>query len=191
MQAWYYYGILLTVIEVKKDIDTNVEESKKEKKVVKAKTKESKSKTVIMVFLLFSLLAIGLLVFAAIKLNKKQEELDNHLIQLTYKELNKKIKNKDSFILVATRTDCSHCATYKPVLKQVLLDYNLTAYEISVDKLTDEESAKFKDIANVSGTPTTLFIENGEETTSSNRIVGYVNSNRIISRFKALGYIKE
>ena len=183
------------VIKMKKDDkeldNTNTKDEKKKNVRKKVKTRESRNKTIILVFLVICLAAIGLLVYASLELNKKNDELDKHLIELTYTELTKKIDKKESFILVVTRTDCSHCATYKPVLKQVLKDYDLIAYEISSDKMSEDEKAKFKDIANVTGTPTTIFIENGEETTVNNRLVGAVNSNRIINRLKSLGYIKE
>ena len=175
----------------KEENEEKIIEANEVKKTKKYKTKESKNKSILIIFLCLSVLAIGLLVYAATQLNTKHEDLDKHLVELTYSELDKKIKKKESFILVVTRTDCSHCATYKPVLKQVLKDYDLYAYEVAVDKFTEKEKAKFMDISNVTGTPTTVFIENGEETTTNNRIVGAVNSNRIINRLKSLGYIKE
>ena len=108
--------------------------------------------------------------------------------QLSLKSLNSNLSFP--FILVVTRTDCSHCAVYKPKLKQVLKDYNIIGYEIATDKLSTKDKSAFNDIANVSGTPTTIFIVNGEEETTTNRLVGDVPTERIISRLKSQGYIK-
>lgn len=138
------------------------------------------------------ILAIGGIVYAGIVLNKKNKELDSHLIELNYTELKEKIDNKDDFILVITKTDCSHCEAYKPRLKDVLAKYDINAYEIALDKLSDDEKKVFNEIANVSGTPNTVFFKNGEETTTTNRLVGDIQDEEtIVTRFKALGFIKE
>lgn len=131
------------------------------------------------------------IIYAGITLNKKKEIEDNHLIELTFSELQEKVANKDSFILVITQTDCSHCAEYKPTLKSVLTDYDIIAYEIDETKLSKEEFATLKDIANTSGTPATVFIEEGEEKSTSTRIIGSKKRDVIIKRLKAMKYIKE
>ena len=119
-----------------------------------------------------------------------EKKTKGKLITIDYKELKEKIENKDSFILVVTRTDCSHCAVYIPRLEKVLKDYELTAYQIEVDTWTNEEKDDLSDICNVSGTPTTIFIENGEEKNTSSRLVGERTQEQIIKRFKAMGYIE-
>lgn len=135
--------------------------------------------------------AISAMVYAGLVLNKKNDSLDSHLISLDYKKFEEKINNKDSFILVITRTDCSHCQEYKPLLKQILLEYDITAYELDEEKLSEEEENKLKSIINVSGTPTTVFITDGEEKQTSSRLIGSGTRSKIVSRFKAMGYIKE
>ena len=149
-----------------------------------------KKKIAIAIAILIVILSIGGLLFASITLNKEQKKLENRLIELTYDELSEKINNKETFILVITQTDCSHCADYKPVFEKVLLDYDLKAYEINQKKLSESEHAKLKEIANISGTPTTVFIVNGEERQTSDRIIGSKPESEIVSRLKAMGYIK-
>ncbi len=154
--------------------------------------KKEKSKSIIgIVVTLISVLAIVGLIYAGITLNKKSEEEDKSLVTITYKELDEKINNKDSFILVISRTDCSHCASFKPKLKSILSDNNIIAYEIATDTLSESESKKFKKLFTIQGTPTTVFITEGEETTVSNRLIGDVSSSKITERLKSLGYIKE
>lgn len=136
-------------------------------------------------------LAIAGLVYASTTLNKKNNDVDSHLVELNMSELQSKINNKETFILVISQTDCSHCAEYKPILKEVLAENNITAYEIDEKKLTKEENGQLKNIANISGTPTTVFIVDGEEKSTQSRLVGSANKTKIINRLKANGYIKE
>lgn len=149
-----------------------------------------KKKILIYSIILIIILAVSGMIYASATLNKKENEQNKHLIELTFDELQEKVNNKDTFILVLTQTTCSHCLEYKPVLKEVLTEYDIIAYEISTDKLDKKQTAMLKDIANASGTPTTVFIENGVEKNTSNRLVGSASPSKIVSRLKALGYIE-
>lgn len=149
-----------------------------------------KKKLLIFLGIALSLGAIGAIIYASITLNKQQELEDSYLIELSYDELVKKIENKDSFVLVYTQTTCSHCIEYKPILKKTLYKNKLYGYEIVIDKLNTEEKAKLKDIANVSGTPTTIFIKDGVEISTSSRLTGIQTEDKLTNRFKYLGYIE-
>ena len=149
-----------------------------------------KKKLLIFLGIALSIGAIVGIVYAAITLNKQEELQDSYLVELTYAELAEKVKNKESFVLVYTQTTCAHCHDYKPILKRTLAKVELTAYEIVLDKLSKEDKAKLNDIANVSGTPTTVFIQNGQEINSSSRLVGIQQEEKLINKFKYLGYIK-
>ena len=150
-----------------------------------------KKKLLIFLGIAIAISAIAAIIYASFVLNKQEEIESSYLIELTYDELAKKVENKETFILVYTQTTCSHCAEYKPILKRTLAKQELYAYEIILDKLTKEEKGKLNDIANVSGTPTTVFIKNGAEISTSSRLVGIQQEQKLISRFKALGYIEE
>lgn len=149
-----------------------------------------KKKILLISTIIFGILAISGMLYAGITLKTKEKEEDSHLIELIYDELQAKIDNKDTFILVLAQTKCSHCAEYKPILKEVLTEYNIYAYEISVDKLTKEENAKLIDIASANGTPTTIFINEGVEINTSTRLKGTQGKTKIINRLKAMGYIE-
>ncbi len=149
-----------------------------------------KKKIIIIGTILVILGCISALVYAGFKLNEKEKKEDSHLVEITHNELIEKTNNKESLILVFTQTQCSHCAEYKPVLKSVLSEYDIYAYEIVLDHLTTEEKAKIKDIANVGGTPATVFIEEGIEKNSSTRLSGTKSASKLVQRFKAMGYIK-
>ena len=148
-----------------------------------------KKKFIIIGIIAIIALAAAGLIYASSELNKKEKLEDSFLIELTFDELQKKIDNKDTFILVLTQTSCSHCIEYKPKLKNVLAEYNIYAYELPIDKLDKTEIAKLKDIANASGTPATIFIEEGEEKNTSSRLYGSQDKSKIVSRFKAMGFI--
>ena len=94
-------------------------------------------------------------------------------------------------MFVITATYCSHCAEYKPTLSEVLTEYDITGYFIEEDKLDKEDLAKLKEIANFSGTPTTVFIKDGVEESTATRLSGNQSKSKIISRLKTMGYIKE
>ena len=136
--------------------------------------------------------AVGGLIYAGIKINGNKKNLDKHLVEISVKELKEKVDKNETFILVVTRTDCSHCEAFKPVLKDVFNEYNIIGYEINTANIAEEDQDLFTDIApNVKGTPTTLFFKDGEETTVSNRLVGEVKRDKVVSRLKSLGYIQD
>lgn len=115
---------------------------------------------------------------------------NSYLKQLKYDEVMEKIQNKESFILVVSQTTCSHCKEYKPVFKKILKKNNLTAYYIEYDLLSDEEKKEFVKYINFDSTPVTVFLKNGEETTTANRIVGAREEEYIIGKLKSNGYIE-
>ena len=152
---------------------------------------EMKKKIAIIAIIIVIIGAISGLIYASTVLNKKEQEQEKHLIELNLSELKEKLENKESFILVITATYCSHCAEYKPVLSEVLTEYDLVGYFIEQDKLNEEELAELKQIANISGTPTTIFIQDGAEESTNTRLSGNQSRTKIISRLKTMGYIKE
>ena len=149
-----------------------------------------KNKLFITIAIIIIIGAISALIFAGVKMYQNKVNQDKHLVKLTLNELEEKINNKDTFILVITQTNCSHCQEYKPNLKKVLADYDVYAYEIEQDTITQEERKKLEKIASISGTPTTIFMIDGQEKTTTNRLIGPADEEKIINRFKAMGYIE-
>ena len=115
---------------------------------------------------------------------------ENHIIEISYDNLKEKLDNKESFALYVGNEDCTHCQSYKPILASVLNEYDIDIFQLDNSKLTVKEYNEFKSILNVSGTPTIIFITNGEEETTLNRIVGEKTKQETIDRFKTNGYIK-
>ncbi len=102
-----------------------------------------------------------------------------------------KVEKKEKFVLVVTQTGCSHCMAYLPVLEEVGKEYKLTFYDINMTDLSDEDRTEFNKLVRISGTPTTLFYTDGEETSTTTRLVGQKTKDKIISRLKSEGYINE
>lgn len=117
--------------------------------------------------------------------------------EITYNEYVEKVENEESFILFIGSATCSHCNDYKSKVEKIVKDYQIMIYYIDINKFTDEQLNKFKTQINFSGTPTTVFIENGKEKTDSNgnvspyRINGNVDYNKLIKKLQKAGYIKE
>ncbi len=111
--------------------------------------------------------------------------------ELTYSEVMEKINNKDSFVLCITSTICSHCEAYKPKLKKISSRYNVDIYYIDINLASKEEQKEFSSLLSFDGTtPTTLFLINGEETTTSNRLIGEVSIDKVVTKLKSNGFIK-
>lgn len=147
-----------------------------------------KKKNIIVLIICLLLIGCFLGIYFLSKNSNKQESAN--LIELTGSTFKEKIENKDSFILLVTKEGCSHCAEYLPVFINVIDKYDITAYKLDLATLSSEEKSYLADIANISGTPTTVFIEKGEEETTLNRIVGSANRKTIETRLKTLKYIK-
>lgn len=113
----------------------------------------------------------------------------SYFVELKYDELIKKIENKESFVLLVSQTDCTHCIHYKPKLKEVANDKKVYIYYIDVDLLSEEENKKIYSYISYSSTPVTVFIKEGAETTAANRINGDASKDKIEKKLKSNGFI--
>lgn len=138
----------------------------------------------VLAFILFSLI----ICFLIINSNNNK----SRLYELDVNEVIDKLNNHDSFILLISQTNCSHCKNFKPKLKKISMEYKLDIYYIDYDLYSDYEKDLFKDAVSFDGsTPVTVFFRNGVEETTSNRIYGDVSSEKIIYKFKKNGFIDE
>ena len=112
-----------------------------------------------------------------------------HIKDISLSKFEDKINNKESFVLYIGNENCSHCTAYMPTLKKVLDKYNIDIYHLDNSKLSEKEYLEFKEYISISGTPTIVFIENGEEETALNRIVGEKSEKETVEIFKVNGYI--
>jgi len=141
-----------------------------------------KNKIIIIVIMLIAILTVTILLITANQSN---------LIELNYDEIIEKIDNKESFVLCISRIDCVHCQSYKPKLKQIANDYDITIYYINTDNVKKEKYEEFKNKLNFDeSTPVTIFIKDGEEKTTATRIEGNASSRTIINKLKANDFIE-
>lgn len=111
--------------------------------------------------------------------------------EVSYKEFDQMIKSKDSFVLVIGSSECSHCVDYKLTMKDVVKKYKVTIHYIDISKLNSKELAKLRNKFSFTGTPTTIFVEDGKEKDAQfNRINGAKDYETIVNRLKKNGYIK-
>lgn len=118
-----------------------------------------------------------------------EQESYSNLKVITYNELNTLIKNKETFILLVSQTYCSHCIEFKPEFNEILKKYSLNAYVLEYNLLNQEDRASFDSIIDITGTPTTTFIQKGIEDTE-NRIEGDLGEEVITAHLKQAGFIK-
>jgi len=117
---------------------------------------------------------------------------DTNLIKLSYEEIIEKTEKKENFILCVSASECIHCKEFKPKLKKVAKEYDITIYYTNTDDFKKEQYEEFKKKFSFDGgTPTTIFFKNGEEKTTANRINGNVKIEKIISKLKNNGFISE
>ena len=124
----------------------------------------------------------------------KQEETNNtemeYLKELTFEELEVKLENKEDIILEIVQTGCSNCTAFSPKFESVLNEYEIQAYSLNISYLSDA-GADWLELYNVDGTPTVIFFEKGEETSTMKRLVGNQSKEKIVSKLKANGYIEK
>lgn len=136
--------------------------------------------------------AIVLAILLGIILYFSLKPKENNLIEISGAELLQKIENKETFILVFSQTGCIHCQDYKPILNRVLTENNIKAYEINRTNLSKEDASiknKIDELFHIDGTPMTLFINDGEEKTTLNRISGSTNYTNLKKILKERGFI--
>lgn len=138
-------------------------------------------------FLSILILFFSILFYATTK-NEKNTSLVTFITMSTLKE---KLENKDSFVLILSQDGCSHCEAYLKTVDNVISKYNVTIYDLNLSKLNNSEKNELSSLFSISGTPTTVFITEGEEKTSLNRIVGELEKDKLTQKLKNLGYIKE
>ena len=105
-------------------------------------------------------------------------------------EVYEKLDQKDSFILTIGSSNCSHCASFKPKMETEIKLYKVQVFYIDISELNEDEYKKFVQRMNFTGTPTTIFFEDGKETAMSNRIEGDKDIETIESKMKKAGYIE-
>ncbi|MEG0026222.1 MAG: thioredoxin family protein [Bacilli bacterium] len=133
--------------------------------------------------LIVSVVLFSLLISGCFNRPTTYEEIDYEI----YSDM---IKNRESFILFIGSSECNHCVAYKETLKQVIKKYHVDVKYIDISKMNESQKNKFKAHITFAGTPTTIFIKNGKEKSTYNRINGAQDYNKVIAKFADNQYIE-
>lgn len=133
---------------------------------------------------LFAFAIIGLVFLTGCKKMKGYTEL-------SFDDLQLKLGNKDSFVLVIGSETCSACASYKTTMESVIKDKQVEIFYLDLNKLTSEQDAKIYSKYVVTSTPTTIFIKEGIETSTYDRIIGAANYSEIVENLEKQGFLGE
>jgi predicted bacteriocin transport accessory protein len=114
-----------------------------------------------------------------------------YFISLSYEELLEKLENKESFLLCVSSTTCSHCASFKPKLKEVAEDYEVEIYYTDINLYSEEDNENFRNTYKIDGTPTTLIFKDGKEESVMSRLEGDVSKSKVINVLDKYGFINK
>ena len=91
------------------------------------------------------------------------EDEEKYIHEISINEIVQKIDSEETFILYIKQTDCEHCKEFTPNFLSVLSDNNLEAFAINIDTLNEEDTETYNSLFDISGTPTVLFFDKGNE----------------------------
>lgn len=111
--------------------------------------------------------------------------------ELTFNELQAKLENKDSFVFVIGSSTCSACAKYQETMKDIISDKQVEIFYLDLKQLSEEEYAKVYSKYVIVSTPTTIFVKNGLETSTYDRIVGAAGYSDVVKNLEKHGFIGE
>lgn len=115
---------------------------------------------------------------------------NSKLKNLSYKDLQDKLNNNDTFFFVVIKDGCQYCEGFVPKVEDVINEYGIDGYTLNYSKLSEEDDEKFYSEYSVDSTPTTIFIKDGKEISMLQRIVGNVSKEKLIGKLKSNNYIK-
>lgn len=112
----------------------------------------------------------------------------NNLKNIKIDNLEKRLNNKESFVLYLT-DESEEGLTLKKTLEQVLKDKKSNYYYINTDKLDQDDEEKLEKLFTYEDTNIILFIKNGEETSVLSRISDtFISQDKLANELKNQGY---
>ena len=91
-------------------------------------------------------------------------------------EVLEKLENKESFIVYVGYDDCQSCKEFKPILNQLIEDYDITIYYLPTDdKQTEDQlnEIQYNYFYRMYWTPTTYIVEDGEVLAIKEQLIEY------------------
>lgn len=118
--------------------------------------------------------------------------IQNTLVEIDIENYLKLIKSNGKHIIFIGRETCSWCQKYKPIMKSVAEEYNITLYYIDTDKFVNDDWNRFTSSEKYLqeekwGTPLTFLYSDGKLV---DIIGGYVEANDVYDFLQKYGVIK-
>ena len=91
-------------------------------------------------------------------------------------EVLEKLENKESFIVYVGYDDCQSCKEFKPILNQLIENYDITIYYLPTDdKQTEDQlnEIQYNYFYRMYWTPTTYIVEDGEVLAIKEQLIEY------------------
>jgi len=111
---------------------------------------------------------------------------------INFNRLESKLNTRESFVLVIGSATCPACATYRRTMEEIIREYRLMIYYVNYDDFNNVERSRLHerfDFSEGLGTPTTLFIINGNERLED-RIRGTAPTETIISLLEKHNFLE-
>ena len=119
--------------------------------------------------------------------NKKSNERNTSTDFL--KEFYEAFDSKEVKMIFFARTSCSYCALQKPILKNVVKDYDLDYFNIDTDELSSEEVQEIISALGIEGsTPNSVVVKEGKVLATSN---GYLDGKEYVKYLVKNGVLKD
>lgn len=107
-----------------------------------------------------------------------------------YADLEFMLSEGKTFAFVIGSKTCSACQQYQKTMEKVIKEYQIPVYFIDVSELSQEDHAKLYSNYVYQYTPTTVFIKEGKEQTTYDRIVGAASYGDVVKALKKYSIIE-
>lgn len=126
------------------------------------------------------LIASFLLVLGACSSNKTTSEIKAQ-------DVLDKMENKETFVVYLGTTTCSACIAYKPVVKEMMKNYDVTIYSVMLDNESDEAiKTALLEAMPIQYTPATQLIVDGEVVKSYEGLLEYTELKKMLVEYAFL-----
>ena len=111
------------------------------------------------------ILMLFLSLFMVFSLAACKTELSGSLTEITMSDMQQRMDNDETFIVMFSQTSCSFCKAYKENLKNFMVDKPLHVLFIEIDKEENQEAFDIflaEKLTELEYLPATVYIKDGE-----------------------------
>jgi len=92
-----------------------------------------------------------------------RDETPGALRTISVADMEKKMKNKEDFVIVFTQSWCAHCEKFRDMLDEYLPKHHVIVYDVVIDKDPNpDRSGNIKKIQTMDSTPSLYYVEKGK-----------------------------